>query len=68
MYCDLWPYVWLVFKSGLYWRTYGIYKNENKNNANLDTKSFKKDMFVFESGFLQYNVHKYLCDNTNTTY
>ena len=29
MYCDLWPYVWLVFKrflikSGLYWRAYGI--------------------------------------------
>ena len=23
MYCDLWPYVWLVFKSGLWWRVYG---------------------------------------------
>ena len=23
MYCDLWPYVWLVFKSGLQWCTYG---------------------------------------------
>ena len=20
MYCDIWPYVWLVFKSGLQWR------------------------------------------------
>ena len=24
MYCDLWPYVWLVFKCGLQWRTYSI--------------------------------------------
>ena len=24
MYCDLWPYVWLIFKSGLWWRAYGI--------------------------------------------
>ena len=25
MYCDLWPYVCLVFKSGLYWRAYGTW-------------------------------------------
>ena len=25
MYCDLWPYVWLIFKSGLQLRVYGIY-------------------------------------------
>ena len=24
MYCDLWSYVWSVFKSGLYRRVYGI--------------------------------------------
>ena len=23
MYCDHWPYVWLVSKSGLWWRAYG---------------------------------------------
>ena len=47
MYCDLWPYVWLVFKSGFksragYSGARTVYKNNLDNESNKQKSDQKK--------------------------
>ena len=54
VYCDLWPYVWLLIKSGLWWRAYGKYFwiSVRKNQSTWSLQNFwdyKNDSFEYQS-------------------